>query len=230
MTSLTEAQGGFKPIHENPLILDFTEIKYPSEIHLMLKHKFGLPSFYGENWDALWDSLRDAFDQNDSLVVELKGFERMKSELQEYCLGMFSVFRDIHREFPQITFKKFPYDPGLTEKLRLQGESMTQEDLAYGYKPIADSHIVLNFSACRSMHDIHMTIKDALGYPDYYEETWPSLDNSLDGFCFLRKPTAIDVKRPLEMDEELTEEYEYLLWAFKLVHDDNPQITFTEIG
>ena len=43
----------FRPITENPIVLDFTGCKYLGEIHLILKTKFGLPDYYGENWDAL---------------------------------------------------------------------------------------------------------------------------------------------------------------------------------
>lgn len=43
----------FKPIKENPVILDFTGCKYLGEIHRILKTKFGLPEYYGENRDAL---------------------------------------------------------------------------------------------------------------------------------------------------------------------------------
>ena len=39
----------FKPITENPIILDFSHCRYLGEIHLLLKEKFGLPDYYGEN-------------------------------------------------------------------------------------------------------------------------------------------------------------------------------------
>ncbi len=33
----------FKPIKENPIILDFSDCQYLGEIHLILKEKFGFP-------------------------------------------------------------------------------------------------------------------------------------------------------------------------------------------
>ena len=61
----------FKEITENPIILDFSKCKYLGEIHLMLKEKFGLPEYYGENWDALWDCLDDRFCQEKDFVVKI---------------------------------------------------------------------------------------------------------------------------------------------------------------
>ena len=39
-------QNAFKPIKENPIILDFTGCKYLGEIHLLLKEKFGFPVYF----------------------------------------------------------------------------------------------------------------------------------------------------------------------------------------
>ena len=42
---------------EIKIILDFTNMKYPAQLHRELKMKFEFPDYYGENWDALWDCL-----------------------------------------------------------------------------------------------------------------------------------------------------------------------------
>ena len=81
----------FKEITENPVKLDFSKCRYIGEIHLMLKEKFGLPEYYGENWDALWDCLRYLFD-DEKITVEIYNFYTLKEDLQKECEIMFKVF------------------------------------------------------------------------------------------------------------------------------------------
>lgn len=57
----TQEECKYKEIVENPIILDFAECKCLGEIHKVFKKKFGLPEYYGENPDALWDCLRYLF-------------------------------------------------------------------------------------------------------------------------------------------------------------------------
>lgn len=95
----------FKEITENPIILDFSKCKYLGEIHLILKEKFGLPEYYGENWDALWDCLRYLFDGEKEYMVEMHGFYSMDKDLQDECRLMLEIFDDVHNETPNFTYK-----------------------------------------------------------------------------------------------------------------------------
>lgn len=54
-------RNAFKPIEENPIILDFHRCPVFGGSSSDLKQKFGLPEYYGENWDALWDCLDGLF-------------------------------------------------------------------------------------------------------------------------------------------------------------------------
>lgn len=96
----------FKPINENPLVLDFADCKYIEDVHLMLKHKFGLPDITGENWNAFWDFLKDRCYLHALLLVQIKNYHCMPKKLKEYCeMAMFRIFEKIHGEYPQITFE-----------------------------------------------------------------------------------------------------------------------------
>ena len=97
----------FHPINENPVNLDFADCQSIHDVHMVLKHKVGLPNFYGENWNALWDLLWDVWCVHEPLMVQIKNFHCMPKDLREYCEeGMFDIFEDIHNKFPYIIFKR----------------------------------------------------------------------------------------------------------------------------
>lgn len=98
-------RNAFKPIKENPIILDFTGCKYLGEIHLILKTKFGLPEYYGENLDALWDCLRYLWLDGESVKVNIYGFLSLPDDLREYCVTMLEIFDDVHEETPNVIFE-----------------------------------------------------------------------------------------------------------------------------
>ena len=95
----------FKPITENPIILDFSGCKYLGEIHLILKTKFGLPDYYGKNWDALWDCLRYLWINDGYTKVNIYGFMSLPEDLREYCKVMLEIFDDVHGETPNVVFE-----------------------------------------------------------------------------------------------------------------------------
>ncbi|MBQ2956173.1 MAG: barstar family protein [Clostridia bacterium] len=45
----------YKPISENPIVIDFSKVRYYDELYELLKQKFGLPDYTGHNLDALWN-------------------------------------------------------------------------------------------------------------------------------------------------------------------------------
>ncbi len=84
-----------KEITENPIKLDFSKCKNLSDVHILLKNKFGFHDYYGANWDALWDLMRDVF-LGDEYLVEIYGFKELNKGLQKECKKMIGIFDDIH--------------------------------------------------------------------------------------------------------------------------------------
>ena len=53
-------------------IVDFTGCKNLDEIHAQFKRVFDFPDYYGENWSAFWDCMREMV--GDPMYVEIHGF------------------------------------------------------------------------------------------------------------------------------------------------------------
>ena len=101
----TDEECSFKEIKENPIVLDFSQCRYFLQVHELLKEKFGLPEYYGENWDALWDCLDGLFYKRGDFGVEIYGSSMMDEELLDEFQLMLEVFKDVHESTPNVTFK-----------------------------------------------------------------------------------------------------------------------------
>ena len=80
----------------NRFILDFSEIKTVLDLHLYLKGVFDLPDYYGNNMDALWDSLSCCYDE--STTIELRNLDVLRKRLEQTTKTMLEVFQDLHDE------------------------------------------------------------------------------------------------------------------------------------
>ncbi len=85
-----------KEIKTDNIILNFDGCDFLGEIHLRLKEVFGFHDFYGENWDALWDLLRDAVGDK-KINVEIKNLYSLQKDLQDECKKMLEVFDDVNK-------------------------------------------------------------------------------------------------------------------------------------
>ena len=93
----------YKEITENPITIDFNGCNHWKTVHDILREKFGLPEYYAENWDSLWDCLSYLFTEDTE--VHIYGYYSMSKTYQDYCKNVLEIFDDIHKETPNFTYK-----------------------------------------------------------------------------------------------------------------------------
>ena len=74
------SENRWTPIPAGTIKIDFSDCIYVDDIHGKLKTSFGFPDYYGKNWDALWDCLRDfALSEErtrEVVITGVTGFQR----------------------------------------------------------------------------------------------------------------------------------------------------------
>lgn len=73
------------------IILDFSDIKDKTELHMYLKRELQLPEYYGNNMDALHDCLSE---KKDYLSIVIVHFDTLKQTLGDYADVLLQVFAD----------------------------------------------------------------------------------------------------------------------------------------
>lgn len=94
----------YKPITENPIVIDFSKVRSCDELYELLKKKFGLPDYTGHNFDALWDCLSLCWNDDEQAIVELHGVFSIREDLQPDMDGILDVFNDVQKKLPGVVF------------------------------------------------------------------------------------------------------------------------------
>ena len=92
----------FTPIEDTHIILDFSDCIYPSQIHEVFRKKFGLPEYYGENADALWDCLDGWFEDDKDYTVEIR-LSGANANTQDYLQVYLKIFRQLENQTDRLT-------------------------------------------------------------------------------------------------------------------------------
>lgn len=87
----------------NKVILNEESIISISDLHKELKEQLGLPDYYGENLDALWDCLTSWV--NMPLVIEWKHVEKSRVYLGDQASAYLQLFREAEEELDGFQFK-----------------------------------------------------------------------------------------------------------------------------
>ena len=77
-------------------ILDFSDVKYYLEFHAIIKKELDLPDYYGCNFDALWDCLKEMITE--PLQVEIIGISNIRKQFDETADKLLVMFEKL-KEF-----------------------------------------------------------------------------------------------------------------------------------
>ena len=95
----------WKYIPDGKIVIDFSDCKYVKDFHEKLKNSFGFPNYYGRNWDALWDCLRDfAISEEHKREIVLRGMNQMPEDLREYSQKGYLLFKELEQKYPILHF------------------------------------------------------------------------------------------------------------------------------
>lgn len=88
--------------------MDFNKCGNWEKVHEVIRKAFGFPAYYGKNASALWDLLRDFFDdrsEEDYWEVQIFGWGRLNQIFDRDIIKKYwSVFGDISEEYPFVQF------------------------------------------------------------------------------------------------------------------------------
>ena len=91
------------------IILDFTKCKKAKstdELYYVIKEKVPYYFDYGNNPDALWDVMRDYWEEGQSVHLKLYGVKDLEYlYLQMEMEYIIDVFKDVHEETPNVAFE-----------------------------------------------------------------------------------------------------------------------------
>lgn len=88
--------------------IGFTNVKHYLEMHAVIKESLDFPDYYGCNWDAFWDCLRDMY--GDPIHIEIVGFENIQKNFQTSAEKMIKILKK---------FKHYINDM-LADKIRIE--------------------------------------------------------------------------------------------------------------
>ena len=86
------------------IVIDFSECKYPMDLHNEIREKLELPEWYGNNLDALWDMLTGFIETPVQITVIYKPENKAAENLKESVLKIIEIFKEASEEEEEIKF------------------------------------------------------------------------------------------------------------------------------
>lgn len=73
--------------------VNFTDVKYYLEMHAVIRDSLDFPAYYGDNWDACWDCLREI--AGEPIHIRIIGLEVIEKKFDDEA----KIFLDLLKDF-----------------------------------------------------------------------------------------------------------------------------------
>ena len=84
-------------------VLDFSKCQYLGEVHQVIQQKLELPEWYGQNLDALWDSITGIMYVPADITIIYKPETQKSEKLASEISKIIDVFKEAAQEYNEIT-------------------------------------------------------------------------------------------------------------------------------
>lgn len=86
-------------------VLDFSKCQYLGEIHQTIQHELELPEWYGQNLDALWDSITGIMYIPADIKIIYKPETKASESLAPEIKKIVDIFREAEQKYNEITVR-----------------------------------------------------------------------------------------------------------------------------
>nr|WP_319487543.1 barstar family protein [uncultured Caproiciproducens sp.] len=86
-------------------VLNFSKCQYLGEIHQVIQRELELPEWYGQNLDALWDSITGIMYVPVDITIIFKPETQKSEELASEISKIIDVFKEAAQEYNEITLR-----------------------------------------------------------------------------------------------------------------------------
>ena len=90
--------------------------------------------------------------------------------------------------------------------------------------------IILDFTECKTLGEVHQVLKKNFDFPEYYGENWSALWDCLDGWYYDEGEILVEIHGYHAMPEELQDYCQTMLKIFDDVHERTPNVTFVMVS
>lgn len=95
------------------------------------------------------------------------------------------------------------------------------------WKNIPDGKIIIDFSTCKYVDEIHEKLKESFGFLDYYGRNWSAFWDYLDDFCGDRtSETTVHVDGLNRLSKDLRSYAEKMVEIIRRAEEQYPLVHF----